>query len=425
MSNSASWIPIEWPAEWGPQQVSLLRDTPFNAVVFRSAPPAGVADAVRAAGLATPAVNWREWKKVDWTSAEEPLAVSDGFWPAFNWKNMADAQAAPTGEPWLDANGWLYLYGRSRSGGKAIWVRSDPPADPRTVRVGQVQLLLAEAFAYGGRRPVWLPPLFAKALAGGNSRVSDDFAKTAALARWFEAHGEWRSWPAVSPLALVSDFSEKNEYVAGEAMLLSARQQTPFWPLYSGTLKEEDLRNRRAVLYLDADPPKPQLLGLLDKFVRTGGLLIISPSAAKGLNGLKPVSDAPHPRFKISSLGRGRVAVGKTDFDDPWTVAGDAHLLTSRRYDPSRLFNGGLLHLHHSSSLDARRSLIHVVNYTAEPQGHVVVLQVSRPVQSALIHSPNSTQPVAAKITGTANRPEIVLPYFSVYIAVELEHAHA
>jgi len=421
----ADWIPLEWPAQWGPGQLSLLRDTPFNAIAFKDPPPPALAAAARSAGLQAPTLAWQAWKEVDWTQSADVLAINDGFWPAYSWKGVADGTAGPTGEPWLDANGWLYLYARSRGAGRAVWLRSDPPKDPRTVRLAHLQLLLAEAFAYGGRRPLWLPPDMAASLAAGKSRAMEEWRTVAALARWFERHSAWRSWPAMAPLIILSDFGGDNEYVAGETMLLAARQQAPFWPVYAPAATETDFHQRRAALYLDQAAPKAELAGLLQSFARKGGIVLAGPSAAKSFSGLKPVNQHPHPRFDIYALGDGRVALARAAFDDPWTLASDAHVLTSRRYDPARLFNAGLLHLHTVASPDGNSALIHVINYGGEAPGHEVALQVNRPVKSARFHSPGASEPSAAKLTQNPARPEIILPDVLVYIAVELEYAHA
>jgi hypothetical protein len=425
MSTSAEWIPIEWPASWRPEQLGLLRDSPFNALAFKDTPPAGVAEAARAAGLNVPPLAWKAWKEVDWAKSEGIIAIGDGFWPAYSWKGVADGSAGPTGEPWLDANGWLYLYSRARGGGRTTWVRSDPPEDPRTVRQPHLHLLLAEAFAFGGRRPLWLPPEFAAALAAGNDKALGDWKKLAGTARWLQQRDAWRSWPAVAPLVVLSDFSGDNEYLAGETMLLAARKQVPFWPVPVAQFQASDLTGRRAVLYLDQAPPAPKLLALLRTFATNGGLVLAGPAAAKDFAGLKPVAAHPHPRFDILALGRGRVALARAPFDDAWTLADDAHLLMSRRYDPARLFNGGLLHTHTAASPDGKRTMVHLVNYGAEPFFNIVVLQVTRPIKSAKVHIPGTAEPKAVEIGGDPARPEIVIPHFSVYLAVELEHAHA
>lgn len=425
MSISAQWIPIEWPASWQPGQLSLLRDTPFNALAFKDAPPAGIAEAARAAGLNVPTLEWKAWKEVDWSKSGDVIAIGDGFWPAYNYKGLADGSAGPTGEPWLDANGWLYLYSRARGGQRTVWVRSDPPEDPRTVRQAHLQLLLAEAFAFGGRRPLWLPPEFAAALAAGNDKALTDWKKLVDTARWLQTRDAWRAWPAVAPLVLLSDFSGDNEYLAGETMLLAARKQIAFWPLHVAQAQAKDLAGRRAVVYMDQAPPAPALVALLQTFATNGGLVVAGPSAAKAFAGLKPVNAHPHPRFDVFSLGRGRVALSRAAFDDAWTLADDAHLLLSRRYDPARLFNGGLLHTHCAASPDGKRTLVHLINYGAEPFFNIVVLQVTRPVRAARIHLPGSDEAKSVQIGGDPVRPEIIIPHFSVYLAVELDHVHA
>lgn len=425
MSTSAEWIPIEWPASWRPEQLGLLHDSPFNALAFKDPLPAGVAEAARAAGLNVPPLSWKAWKEIDWTKSDGVIAIGDGFWPAYSYKGLADGSAGPTGEPWLDANGWLYLYARARAGERAVWVRSDPPEDLRTVRQPHLHLLLAEAFTFGGRRPLWLPPDFAAALAAGNDRATADWKKLVDMARWLQQREAWRSWPAVAPLVVLSDFSGDNEYLAGETMLLAGRKQIPFRPVPVAQAQASDLAGRRAVLYLDQAPPSLKLLALLRTFATNGGLVLAGPASAKAFAGLRPVAAHPHPRFDILALGKGRVALSRAAFDDAWTLADDAHLLMSRRFDPARLFNGGLLHTHTTASPDGSRTLVHVLNYGTESFFHSVVLQVTRPIRSAKTHVPGASEPNSVEIGGDPARPEVVIPHFSVYLAVELEHANA
>jgi hypothetical protein len=424
MSTPVDWIPIEWPAAWGPKQVALLGGTPFNAITSDKPLPAPVADAARAAGIGLPEVRWSQWKDARFTGAEV-TGISEAFWPAYSWKGVADGSAGPTGEPWLDANGWLYLYARSRAGAHPVWLRSDPPKETATVRLPHLQLLLVEAFAYGGRHTMWLPPEYAADLAAGVPRAVEDWNRLSASARWLGARSAWHDWSAVAPLVLISDFSADHEYVAGETMLLAARQRTPFWPIYAPGLTDADLRNRRAALYLDPQPPAAKPLATLYAFAMAGGLVLAGPELAKSFGPLKPVANQHHPRFDLFVLGRGRVALARKPFDDPWTLAEDAHLLTSRRYDPARLFNGGLLYVHTAADPAGGRSVVHVVNYGTEPPGEIVALQISRPIRSARFHVLGANEPQPAKIRGTTARPEVVLPYFGVYVAVELEHAHA
>lgn len=107
------------------------------------------------------------------------------------------------------------------------------------------------------------------------------------------------------------------------------------------------------------------------------------------------------------------------------TLANEAHLLTSWRYDPARLFIAGLLHTHTASSPDGATSVVHAVNYGGESPSHEVVLHVNRPVKSAKFHIPGASSPSDVILTGNPVRSESVLPDVVVYIAVELQHAYA
>ena len=77
------------------------------------------------------------------------------------------------------------------------------------------------------------------------------------------AHSAWHAWRAVAPLVLLTDFSADNEYVAGETMLLAARQQDAVLAgVCSGRCRNR-FQNRRAALYLDQAAPLPNRSALL------------------------------------------------------------------------------------------------------------------------------------------------------------------
>ncbi len=229
----------------------------------------------------------------------------------------------------------------------------------------------------------------------------------------------------MAPLLLISDFSGDNEYLAGETMLLAARKQIAFRPVPVARVQAGDLAGRRAALYLDLAPPAPKLLEMLKTFASGCGLVLAGPGCAKAFEGLKPVTAHPHPRFDIFALGRGRVALARAAFDDAWTLADEADPLMSRSYEPARLFNGGLLHTRSTASPDGKSTLVHLINYGTEGFYHMVVLQVTRLAQSAKVHLLGAAESKPVELSGDPARPEIVIPHFSVYLAVELKHKHA
>ena len=74
MSTSAELVPIEWPASWRPELLSLLRDTPFNALAFKDPLPAGVAEAAAAAAATASAT-----ATATATAVAEPQTSAEGI----------------------------------------------------------------------------------------------------------------------------------------------------------------------------------------------------------------------------------------------------------------------------------------------------------------------------------------------------------
>lgn len=410
----SAWVPFEWPAEWnGPARLPLLDGTPFNCVL---APPA-LRGAAEKRGLAAPDVAWHSWKEVNWRAPGAVVAINDALWPEL--QRRANTQdAGPTGAPWLDANGWLIVYARSRAAGVPVWIKSPPPEDVRTVRIEQLLLAASESYAFGARRPVWLPPDLASGAAAGNAAAHKDWRRLADHSAWHEAHSAMRDWPVAARLLLVSDFSGPNEFLSSETMLLAARRNLLFQPVETARLTAKDFAGRKAALYTDLAPPPPAQKELLEQFAAQGGLLIAQKSA--GFAPGKPLPDQ-HPRFDLAAAGKGRIALAKTEFDDPWLLAQDAHLLMSRRWDPVRLFNPGSLILHHTVSPDGARAAVHLVNYSLQPAAHNVIVQVAAPCKAARFLIPGQAQPLPAAIEKVSGRQEIRVSPFGVYVAIELE----
>ncbi|MCX6638077.1 MAG: hypothetical protein NT090_23725, partial [Acidobacteria bacterium] len=99
-------VPMRWPAGWaGPAALELLKDTPVNCLVAGQ----------RAGLLREPAA------KLGITVVDTPpddVAVIDGVWPGMRisqGRRRDDAEAGPTGAPWIDSNGWAVKLARARS----------------------------------------------------------------------------------------------------------------------------------------------------------------------------------------------------------------------------------------------------------------------------------------------------------------------
>jgi len=229
------------------------------------------------------------------------------------------------------------------------------------------------------------------------------------------------SYQAAASLLVISDFSGPNQYMAGEVLNLAARQHIAFTPIETARLSAATFAGKRAALYVDAQPPGEAAMEHLAGFVSSGGLLLAQSRTAARFAGAG-ARDSSHPRFTIQAYGKGRIAVSRQDYGDPWILARDAHLLMSRRWDSIRLFNAGSMLAHHTVSPDGNSSVVHLLNYTCRPSANIVSLQAPSNARAAVLHTLDRP-PSRIGITVRDNRSEIDVPAFPAYCAIELSHA--
>ena len=415
-------IPIVWPAAWNDvKALDMLDGSPVNCLILPSGAPPALRQAAVAKGFDCPDVRWTAWGETDWSKGRF-FPVSGGVWPGAA-ASQNRQEGGPTGAPWVDANGWIVQLARARvPKGSDLWVNSDPPEETRTVSLPQYLLSLSEIWSYGGRRPVWLAPHHAAEALAGSGEGAAVWKAVNSLLRWQLAREAWMAYQPVASLLVVSDFSGPNEYMAGEVLNLSARQGIAFTPVETGRLDAASFTGKHAALYLDQTPAPEATAARLRVFAEAGGLVLAMKNTAALFGKAQPSPDI-HPRFDLFRLGKGRLAAAKQDFDDPWILARDAHLLMSRRWDSIRLFNAGSLLAHHVVAPDGRASLVHILNYTGRPSANQISLQIPPKTKSARMHGATQPQPIPAPIHRRDGRTEVDIPRFAVHCVLELVHA--
>ncbi len=417
--GAAARIPLLWPGSWrGAEALALLDGTPINCLTTATDLPPEVERAAKEKGISCERFAWKDWGEIDW-SASRTIAIGNGFWPGSSGGQNRQ-EGGPTGAPWVDANGWIIQLARARMPASAeILLHSPPPDDPLALSAAGYVLALMEAWSYGARRPVWLAPQHAAEAIQGAGEGAAIWRLIRDLLLWQQNRQAWRQYEPVSSLLVVSDFSGPNQFMAGEVLNLAARQHIAFTPVETSRLTAISFKGKRAALYVDAQPPPKAALERLRAFTAGGGLLLAQARTAALFTG-GGKGDPSHPRFTIQQFGKGRVAVSKQDYEDPWILARDAHLLMSRRWDAIRLFNAGSMLAHYTASPGGASSVVHVLNYNCRPSGNLVSLQIPVSARRAVLHTPGAGS-TPAPIVRRDGRAEIDLRAFPAYCAIELQ----
>ncbi|MBK7930962.1 MAG: hypothetical protein IPJ98_26850 [Bryobacterales bacterium] len=406
--------PIFWPHGWSAERIALLSAKEFGCVIL-SGPAPEVAAAAAQAGLRT----------VQLTAAGLPApdgvtVVSDGVWAKIvrSRDDPTSTEAGPTGLPWIDSNGWRIQLARAQSHGKIPWVRFSPP--PKEVlRAGAYQIALADSEANGGRWVVELDSELSRGIASGNRAAREAWS---AILRTVAFYRDRPSPPqaagAGARMGVLSDFTGQNELISHEFLNLIAREYVPVRILMSPDAPAP-LDGLRLVIYLDTQPMPAVWARALAAFVDAGGTLVTMRSADPKLGGGAPA--IPGLEYQIRTAGKGKVAVSLEDFDDPWRVAADAHVLLGRSHDLVRHANAGSMNITYAASPDGRRARLELVSYSLQRALNPVTLTLHGQFSKAMFRSCASPAPATVPLAIEYGRTAIYLPHFTVCATVDLQ----
>jgi hypothetical protein len=342
-------------------------------------------------------------------------------WPRVEAGGKDGAASGPTGLPWIETNGWRIRLARAKVPEKPVWVRFGKLPDDRALPLSReaYALAVADAAAHGGKWIVELDAELRRGLAAGQPQSLLAWRELAATVEFFARHDGWAALKPQGALGVVSDFTGENEFIATELLNLLARRQVGYRIIPATRVESGDTHGLRALLYASQPAPPRQLLDVFTAFARAGGLSILPAAAAPVLPAGIVEADA-HAGFAVRSLGQGRIAVAKQDWDDPYTAARDVHMLMSRRHDHVHLFNASSTSSYATISASGATALVHLLNYSMRPPASPLTLAVRKRYRQARLWTLGASGPAALKTTVEADWLEMALPSFSVYSAVEL-----
>lgn len=381
--------------------LSLLQATPIR-YLFIDPAENSLADQARRAGL---------------TVLETPpsgVAIVKGLWPGIRMSHSGGDRAAagPTGEPWVDSNGWRIRAARALRPDAQFWVDAKP--QPSRSSAGDYVLAFADVAAHGGRWIVTLDDRLAEAIASKTPEAMETWKRILQASSFFTP-ADTHMDDAV--IGVLSSLTGAKVGFTDEVLNNLARTKQQYRAIASSRFTDASLAGLKGVIYTDAaEPPAGVRKQVLD-FVNAGGMLITGPAW-----GSIPKGSAAgnHPRFAIRSEGKGAIAVATTPFSDPYVVPNDAVMLVSHRNDIVRYFNGGAITPCLYNSADKRRAALYTVFYSLRPVEDVSVW-VKGSWRLARLRSWNQPQSQNVKLEVRDAGVEMYLPAVAQYALIELE----
>ncbi len=402
---------IDGPGDRAPA-LAAARAAGLAAVAMDGAPPAN-------AGI--PVINWGGSSEALWAGTGPALAVADASWPGTSQAN--DPQGGPTNLPWVDSNGALAVMAQALAPNKAVWIVINPPATVKGV-AEQYLLTVADAQAHGAH---WLIALDDTMLAGLAAKTPAPLAawkRLTDLLAFFEQNKAFRAYNRMGRLAIMSNFTDPMDRIIGEqALNLLPRSREPYRVIARSQALTASFDGLQGIFYVDREPPADPLRAKLIAFAQAGGTLFVR---AKWPNPegtpITLSTEETYLLFNERTVGKGRLAVAKSDDIDPYFTCADIQAILSHRNDPIRLYNGSTMNFACQVSADGRQSVIHMLNYSRRAGGDGVVLYLKNPFKTARFVSPEIAAPAPlAFAPQAAGGAELPLPNFVIYGAVQLE----
>ena len=325
--------------------------------------------------------------------------------------------AGPTGAPWVDSNGSAIRLNRALHPDAAVWV--DAPPTPKTFITADSYLIaIADSAAYGGRWIIALDEPLTRGLASRDPQSLEIWDKVTATAGFFAAHAAWPDYQPVALAGVISDFEGDNEFFSRELLNLMGRAGLHYRVLPKGRISPASFAGLRAVTYIDAAPPNPEVRQQVLRFVESGGLLIAAPNwgAVEGA----PLADSQLAGYRVYPLSKGRIALAEHDPADPYSWATDAGLLISHRYDLVRFWNSGAACSFYTMAPGGKQALVHLLFYAMRGPDSATVRVAGRyrVARASTIDKPAIDRLAMAP---QANGVEVRLPQVSQYVALELD----
>ena len=361
-----------------------------------------------------------EAQRLGLTVLDAPLPgirVVKGEWPAVRLGQGRSGTSGPTGNFWIDSNGWQVRLAGARAPGQPVWVQTEFAAEPspekRVFTFTSYLLALADAAAHGARWVIHLDPDLCRSLGAGDARALETWKKLMDAARFFDRHRAWGEGESIGVLGVLSDFAGDNEFGGGELLNLAARLHQPYRILLKSNVPP--FAGFRAIIYPDAEPVKPELRRKLVEFVHSGGLLIGGKLC--GIDEGTP-SEEWHRNYEIRRLGRGRIAIG--ELQDLYETVADMQVLLSHRYDQVRFWNCSSFGSYFTAGPGGKGALLQIVNYAGRPGADRASVRISGPFREARIQRLEDAAPQPLEAVQQKGALELHLPPIAVYAAIEL-----
>lgn len=382
------------PAAWNPafvsaaheRKVHLLADvskspddaakalaTGVDALYLEGNYPEAVVSRIRAlAAEAGKPIAWlpdRIHMPIRKAGAEPPAVVGSyqGLWPGVKLGHEGEAEAAPSGPPWIETNSGFLRFARMEAPtGVPVWIANRPPVD-RAVPMERYLQSIGDAAMAGAHWVLSFDDALAKGLLAGDGGAMMTWERINSVLRFYQRHRDLTELPDYSKLAIVQDV-ESGALVSGSVLDMVSSKHVPAFVVPPGSLGTVAMPELKLLLNIDPQSLTDEQKSTLRQEARKGVMLINGPPQWK--LALPPPSEITFTDAQIKQLDEVWSEINRTLGRDNFAV---------------RVFGAPAMLSNLKATADGSKLVLQLVNYSDYPVEAITVHALGKFAKATLL----------------------------------------
>ncbi len=363
------WVPMRWISP-DPHSLELLEDSSINCLAvdpailtkeFREAAKTRKIDLVvigdadqkaKAEQAGLPFLEETDRGKMKLGSSDPVLVSRQAVWPGINIAE-GEAEAMPSGAPWIDTNAGFFRFTRALTKAR-IWVSSAPPPN-RIIPVSRYIHAIADAAFVGGNWVLTLDRDFSQKLLSQDEKALADWKQINAVIRFYAAHRQWNDYRPAGEMAVIQGVKNGGLLSGGVLDMVSSRH-TPIRAIPAEHLDTQAMQGIRMAVNTSPASLSTEQKAVLKQFTASGGSLFSAPDDW--------IMPEPRPD---------QVTLDKTDITSLDKIWKEVTSMTNRQNLGARLFNVSSMLSNFTVSPDGKLYILHLVNFSDYPIEDITV----------------------------------------------------
>lgn len=301
------------------------------------------------------------------------LGTYQGLWAGVKLGHEGEAEAAPSGPPWIDTNSGFLRFLRTVTPPEVpIWIANRPPTDQHVPGTRYLQAIGDAAMA-GARWVVSFDEPFWQSLLKSEDAALSTWKKANALLAFYRQHHALTQFPDHSGLAIVQD-ADSGALVSGSVLDMVESKHIPAFVVPPSSLASIEDRTVKLMLNIDPQSLSGEQREQVRGTARRGAMVINGPPQWK--LALPPPEAITFTDDQIAQL------------DEIWK---EINRVIGRENFAVRIFGAPAMLSNLKAAGDGSAVVLHLVNYSDYPVEGITIHTLQR-FRSAKLLTPSGEE---------------------------------